>query len=254
MPTYYEVLGVKVNATHEEIKKAYHKKALKVHPDKTGHNNDEAFKSLNNAYEILRDDEKRAVYDDVLKKEKEGNQEDQHEFTPRFEDESGPAFEEVPLGYDPHYRARFHAPFQATEQKADEQYIKARVKYCVGEWIGLAMSFDDPALKLFFMNTNKEFKKGADIASFIEVAIKFNTQQPDFIAAVKKLKKPEASQADNWVSWGLSFFVSRENEKTPQSEDPTIIKIKKEMDSLQRDIGLYLKAYPAARKAQSPLG
>ncbi|MEA1887782.1 MAG: molecular chaperone DnaJ [Bacteroidota bacterium] len=62
---YYEVLGVSKNASKEEIKKAYRQKALKYHPDKNpgdkeAENN---FKEAAEAYEVLRDDEKRARYD-----------------------------------------------------------------------------------------------------------------------------------------------------------------------------------------------
>lgn len=58
---YYKTLGVPRNATKEEIKKQYRKLAHQYHPDKGG---DEArFKELNEAYQILSDDKKRAQYD-----------------------------------------------------------------------------------------------------------------------------------------------------------------------------------------------
>lgn len=59
---YYKTLGIEKNASKEEIKKAFHKLAHKYHPDKSG--GDEArFKEVNEAYQVLSDDQKRAQYD-----------------------------------------------------------------------------------------------------------------------------------------------------------------------------------------------
>ena len=62
---YYEVLGVSKTATAEEIKKAYRKKAMEFHPDKNPDNKEaEAkFKEAAEAYDVLKDDNKRAAYD-----------------------------------------------------------------------------------------------------------------------------------------------------------------------------------------------
>ena len=62
---YYEVLGVKKDATADEIKKAYRKMAIKYHPDKNPGDKEaeEKFKEAAEAYDVLSDSEKRAKYD-----------------------------------------------------------------------------------------------------------------------------------------------------------------------------------------------
>lgn len=59
---YYEVLGVGKGASPDEIKKAFRRKAVALHPDKQG-GDEEKFKELNEAYEVLKDDSKRKRYD-----------------------------------------------------------------------------------------------------------------------------------------------------------------------------------------------
>jgi len=63
-PDFYETLGVKKGASKEEIKSAYRKQAMQWHPDRNkSADAEEKFKEINEAYEVLSNDQKKTAYD-----------------------------------------------------------------------------------------------------------------------------------------------------------------------------------------------
>ncbi|MHB8962408.1 MAG: DnaJ C-terminal domain-containing protein [Saccharofermentanales bacterium] len=72
---YYEILGVKKDASQDEIKKAFRKLAKKYHPDANPNNkaSEEKFKETSEAYEVLGDADKRKKYDNLQKEAKYRN-------------------------------------------------------------------------------------------------------------------------------------------------------------------------------------
>ncbi|WP_317372754.1 molecular chaperone DnaJ [Helicobacter canis] len=95
---YYEILEIERTSDKEIIKKAYRKLALKYHPDRNPDDKsaEERFKQINEAYEILSDDEKRQIYDrygkDGLERQGKGFSGDFSGFGSIFEDLFGQAF------------------------------------------------------------------------------------------------------------------------------------------------------------------
>ena len=64
--TYYDILGVEATASEQELRKAYRKQAIKLHPDKNGNDPKaaEKFQDLGEAYGILSNADTRKIYDE----------------------------------------------------------------------------------------------------------------------------------------------------------------------------------------------
>src|ERR1700744_6178486 len=62
---YYETLGVAKGANADDLKRAYRKMAMQYHPDRNAGDKgaEQKFKDVNEAYDVLKDDQKRAAYD-----------------------------------------------------------------------------------------------------------------------------------------------------------------------------------------------
>ena len=93
---YYELLEVSKGSDKSTIKKAYRQMAMKYHPDKNPGDNEseEKFKAINEAYQVLSDEEKRSLYDRYGKAGVEGHGQRGGGFQGGFDD-LGSVFEEM---------------------------------------------------------------------------------------------------------------------------------------------------------------
>jgi curved DNA-binding protein len=94
---YYETLGVTRGADAEEVKRAYRKQARKYHPDVSKEKNaEEKFKNVQEAYEVLKDSEKRAAYDQLGRDYRSGQQfRPPPDWSQRFGQSGGQRFSDV---------------------------------------------------------------------------------------------------------------------------------------------------------------
>jgi curved DNA-binding protein len=94
---YYETLGVTRGADANEIKRAYRKQARKYHPDVSKEKNaEDKFKDVQEAYEVLKDADKRAAYDQVGRDYRSGQQfRPPHDWEQRYAQTGGQRFSEA---------------------------------------------------------------------------------------------------------------------------------------------------------------
>src|SRR5215475_9934205 len=109
---YYQILGVARTATADEIKKAYRRLARKFHPDVSKEANaEQKFKEVQEAYEVLKDPEKRAAYDQLGSEWKSGEQ-----FRPPPDWGSGFEFRGGPQGGSRAYTSGGQTHYSGDEQ------------------------------------------------------------------------------------------------------------------------------------------
>ncbi|XP_055045689.1 dnaJ homolog subfamily B member 9 [Misgurnus anguillicaudatus] len=111
---YYEILGVPKDASDRQIKKAFHKLAMKYHPDKNKSPDAEAkFREIAEAYETLSDDKRRQEYDQMRTEGTRGG--DNQNFNFNFNDIFG---DFDVFGHNPHFnnKRHFESHFQHHEE------------------------------------------------------------------------------------------------------------------------------------------
>jgi curved DNA-binding protein len=117
---YYKILGVERGASADEIKKAYRKLAQKYHPDVSRDpQGEEKFKEVGEAYETLKDPEKRAAYDQL------GSYQPGQDFRPP--PDWGKQYGDTQFSFDDIDLADLFAGFAAGRQRAGQEDVRFRM-------------------------------------------------------------------------------------------------------------------------------
>jgi curved DNA-binding protein len=128
---YYEILGVTRNAEADEVKRAYRKLARKYHPDVSKEKNAEnKFKELQEAYEVLRDPDKRAAYDHLGRDYRTGQQfRPPPDWSQRFGHTSGGSQRFSDLnGFSDFFSSLFGGAAGGPQPEADAGHIEVTVE------------------------------------------------------------------------------------------------------------------------------
>jgi len=126
---YYEILGVGRAADADEVKRAYRKLARKFHPDVSKERNaEEKFKEVQEAYEVLRDPEKRAAYDQLGPDYRTGQQfRPPPDWAQRFGQQGGQRFHDA-NGFSDFFSSLFGAAAGAEPPDAEAGQLEVTVQ------------------------------------------------------------------------------------------------------------------------------
>jgi curved DNA-binding protein len=126
---YYEILGVARGAEADVVKRAYRKLARKYHPDVSKEKNAESkFKEVQEAYEVLRDPEKRAAYDQLGRDYRTGQQfRPPPDWSQRFGHAGGQRFSDL-NGFSDFFASLFGAAAGGPPPEADAGHLEVTVE------------------------------------------------------------------------------------------------------------------------------
>lgn len=126
---YYEILGLSRGADADEVKRAYRKLARKYHPDVSKERNaEERFKEVQEAYEVLRDSDKRAAYDHLGRDFRNGQQfRPPPDWSQRFGQGGGPRFSDA-NGFSDFFASLFGGTGFAEQSDAEAGHLDITVE------------------------------------------------------------------------------------------------------------------------------